>query len=441
MLIEGILVAGAVTKIGLIFTEDWRKKRKEIKNIKYRWQYLMQELNISSKDSNYTFHITEVVPITNGYTLMIHVPTGLNYSLLETNKQAIENAFRGIIIIEQIRFSSLAKITLINKDIGKYEFKPVKAHPNQLYVGKTFDNKPYFIDICKASHILIGGATGTGKTFLLSSILTNLIYNSSKSIELHLSQIMKGEISLFKDCKCVKFCGMTLREVCLDLMKIAELVDKRSKIFTASGTKNLQHFNKHFPKKWMKRIYFVIEEISFFMPGDADDDITKELKAKCFEAILTIVKAGRSSGVHLLSVTQRSTVTNLPSDVKSQMCRITFKQISSIDSRNIIECDDAVLLKDRECLAYGTSDIMQPIKTPWIDEDFKILNEYVSEIKIPQVNSKKNDTLNKPILVNDGVAKELPLYVKPIIVPNEPVIEVVKPIKKEKKGRVRDYDS
>ncbi|MDU7150161.1 MAG: FtsK/SpoIIIE domain-containing protein [Clostridium sp.] len=434
---ELAIVGGlAVTSIYYRFTINYRRKRKVIK----KWNELMDELKLYSKKSNFIPQVTDVKFIDNGYILSIHIPTGLNVKDVESNKEAIENKFKGIVTIESIRFSSLAKIKVINKDIGKFIFKPVKAYPNQLYIGKTFDGEDYFIDITKACHILIGGATGTGKSFLLSSILTNLIYNSSNSIEIHLLQIMKGEVGLFEKCKPVKFVGKNLKEVAYDLDKLARLVDERSRKFTELGVKNLNHYNKHYKSK-MKRIYCVTEELSFFMPQESDSEEDKELKNKCWSAILTIAKAGRSSGIHLLSLTQRSTTTNLPSDVKSQLCRITFRQISSIDSRNIIECDDATQLEDRECLCYGTSKTMEVIKTPWIDEDFKILHEYVPEIIIPGIKVETNLLNKKPIVVNNGIPRELPLYI-PKKEPNnikENEVATTKVIKKKiRKGMIED---
>ncbi|MDU3548975.1 MAG: FtsK/SpoIIIE domain-containing protein [Clostridium sp.] len=433
-----LAIAGGLALTGIYyrFTINYRRKRKVIK----KWNELMDELKLYSKKSNFIPQVTDVKFIDNGYILSIHIPTGLSSKDIESNKEAIENKFKGIVTIESIRFSSLAKIKIINKDIGKFEFKPVKAYPNQLYVGKTFDGEDYFIDITKACHILIGGATGTGKSFLLSSILTNLIYNSSNSIEIHLLQIMKGEVGLFEKCKPVKFVGKNLKEVAYDLEKLSRLVDERSRKFTELGVKNLNHYNNHYKSK-MKRIYCITEEVSFFMPQDSDAEEDKELKNKCWSAILTIAKAGRSSGIHLISLTQRSTTTNLPSDVKSQLCRITFRQISSIDSRNIIECDDATQLEDRECLCYGTSKAMEVIKTPWIDEDFKILHEYVNEIIIPGIKVETKLLNKKPIVVNNGIPRELPLYI-PKKEPNnikESEIATTKVIKKKiRKGMIED---
>ena len=151
------------------------------------------------------------------------------------------------------------------------------------------------------------------------------------------------------------------------------------------------------------------------MPSSSDRDDIKELKNKCWDNILTIVKAGRSSGIHLIALTQRTTVSNLPSDVKSQMCRISFRQISTIDSKNIIECEDATNLEDRECLVYGTSKTMEIVKTPFLDEDFKVLSDYVKEIIAPENSINKAKKLHgiKTIIVNE-VPRELPLLEEPI---------------------------
>ena len=88
-------------------------------------------------------------------------------------------------------------------------------------------------------------------------------------------------------------------------------------------------------------------------------------------------------------------------------------------------------------LCYGTADAMQIIKTHWVDEDFEILNKYVPEIKIPNIKNKQSNMLNKPILVNDGIAKELPLYIKPVKKEIEIIEQIkIKPKKKMKKGMI-----
>lgn len=427
----GVLGSLALGALYLNSTTDYRFK----KNVKYKWEILMNELCLQNNTSKSTYTISDIEDITNGYIFTISIPPGLTFTQLEEHKEAIESDFKGIITLNKNRFSNSISLKLITQNIGNVGYEPVELPSHILYIGKKLDTTNAYINICKASHILIGGATGTGKTFLLSTILTNLIYNSKNDIELHLSQIMKGEIGLFANCKPVSFIGYTLKEVANDLAKVAKIVNDRSHEFTSLGVKNLQHYNEHYPTKQKKRIFYAIEELSFFMPNETDDEITTRLKSICWKSILTIVKAGRSSGCHFLSATQRSTCTNLPSDVKSQLCRITMRQISTIDSMNIIECEDATKLQDLECLCYGTGEEIQPIKIPFVDEDFRDLQKWVKEIKVPvTINNKVNE--NKPILVNNGIPKELPLYIPTTshsAITNKPVTTK---ITKESKGNL-----
>lgn len=356
--------------------------------------YLLNRLNITAYRWNKTmanlkfnFKIIKNKQIKNGVELTVKCPVGKSYKDLEKNIDSLESSLKGIVTIENIRFSDLIKIEVINKELKNYDFIPVKSPNNMLFIGKNFSEKNFFIDIEKDPHILIGGMTGTGKTFLLSSILTNLIYNNSNTIDLYISQIIKGEIGQFSNCKPVKFVGNTLEEVSIMLEKIAKKVDERCRKFNSQGYKNLSHYNKNNKNK-LKRIYFVIEEVSFFISNDSDPDEIKQLKNKCWANILTIVKAGRAAGVHFLSVTQRSTVANIPSEVKSQMCCITLRQRSKRDSENIIEDSSAVKLKERECLVFSSQGL-DMIKVPSIDENYEILKKYVKEIIVPNKPQRK----------------------------------------------------
>lgn len=414
----------AATSLYLRLTIEKRKKDK----IKRDWNELMQELKLYTKGSQTAPAVKKVEFIENGFILNIKIPSGLNFKNIEEVKEDIENKFEGLIFINQVRFSSTICIKVITKDIGEFPYAPVKTESWEIYIGKTFDWSDYTIDVNKV-HILGGGATGTGKSFLLSVILVNLIYNSTNEIEIHLGQILKGELGIFKNCKPVTFASENLEEIANDLEKISKIIDARSKYFARLGIKNLKHYSKHYKHKKIKRIFYIIEELSFFMASDNDDKEVKELKNKCWDNILTIVKAGRSSGIHLIALTQRTTVTNLPSDVKSQMCRISLRQISKIDSKNIIECEDAINLLDRECLVYGTSKAMEIVKMPYVDEDFESLRKYVKEIITPNnvvKDIKKTSMVHgiKTIIVSD-TPRELPLVpVKKDIPEKEEVVVV-----------------
>lgn len=357
---------------------------RELKPYRERWSELMRELGISNKNSKMTCILSNITKIENGFIAHINIPSGLSFEDIEKHKKAIENHYCATITIENKQFSNKCDVKIIDKNLANYPFMPVKTNEHQIFIGKTFDDKNYIIDMNKNSHLLFLGATGKGKTIELMMALTNLIYNSGDKIELHLSQITKSETGMLRDCKCVKFFATKLEDVTLDLERVAQKINYRCKKFDDEGVTDIRDYNKYNKNREMKRIYYAIEELSFFMPLASDLDDIKELKNRCWSAILEIVKAGRAAGVHFLSVSQRSTTTNLPSDVKSQMTRISFAQISKIDSTNAIECENAVYLKDRECLIYGDSRAMEVVKVPNLKDGYISLQEYVKEIRLPR---------------------------------------------------------
>jgi hypothetical protein len=375
---------------------------------------IMEGTGIKNKVDE-TFKIYKIIPTSYGYVNYIRIPDGLSLEHLNSKINILEDNLNGIVELEKDKFKAHIIMRIVDKDISKFKFMPVKTSDYQLCIGKDFKGQDYLVDLNKDPHILIGGATGTGKTFLLAAILTNLIYNSLGSIELYLLQICKSEISAFENCTCIKYSAYTLEMCNVALLKLSKELDRRSEKFRKYGIRNITQWNKHHKDRYMKRLIVVIEELSFFI------DTT------IWEQVMKIAKAGRSVGIHLISCIQRSTATNLPPDLKSQMTRITFRQKSYIDSNNIINTSDATKLKERECIIDGNSDYAM-IKSPWIDEDYVLLHKYVSDIKIP-THEEKQEILNVKKINNKVYCIEQPK----IIEINESDIKDDKP-KKIRKG-------
>ncbi len=352
-------------------TSDERK-------FKNNFNKVMIGSGIKNKEDE-TFKIYKIIDTSYGYICYLNNIKGLSLEHLNSKLNILEDNLNGIIEIEKDKFKNYIKMYVVNKDISKFKFAPVKAYANQIWIGKDFKGQDYFIDLNKDSHILIGGVTGTGKSFLLASILANLIYNSEKDLEMYLLQICKSEISAFEDCNCINGVAYTESE-CLEYVnKLCKILDQRAELFKQHGIRNITQWNTHFKNKRMKRIICVIEEISFFM---------EEGNAETWMALSKLIKAGRSIGIHIIACIQRSTADCLNTTVKSQMTRITFRQKSYIDSVNIINTADATKLKERECIVDANSDY-QLVKTTWIDEDYILLHKYVPEIKIPTEEEKQ----------------------------------------------------
>ena len=77
----------------------------------------------------------------SGVELTVKCPVGKSYKDLEKNIDSLESSLRGIITIEDIRFTDLIKIEVINKELKNYDFIPVKSPNNMLFIGKNFSEK------------------------------------------------------------------------------------------------------------------------------------------------------------------------------------------------------------------------------------------------------------------------------------------------------------
>lgn len=385
-MITELIITGAIYK-------GWQYlNTKDERRFKNRFSKIMISIGVKNKEEQ-TFKMYKIVSTSYGYKAYINIPNGLSLEHLNSKINILEDNLNGIIEFKKDKFKPNITMRIVDRDIDKYKFVPVKCELYQLYIGKDFKGKDYFIDLNKDPHLLIAGTTGTGKSFLLASILTNLIYNTPRGVDIYLSQIVKGDIGAFKECQAVKFVATSIEEVNISLNKVSKILDNRSELFGKHGVRNILQWNNHFPTRKMKRIIYVIEELSFLMDYES-----------IWSSILKIAKAGRSVGVHLISCVQRSTATNLPPDLKSQLSKITFRQKSTIDSLNIINITDAVELKERECIVDSNTDTIK-VKTPWVDEDFILLHKYVPEISIPTKEIKqeilKVNKENEPILITE----------------------------------------
>lgn len=354
-------------------------------------------LNLMSIMGLNNFALVEDKIIENGHLLKIKIPPTGTVKNLEDKQEQLETYFKAVIEINKDKFTDIAEVKVYTKDIGNFRYEPVApAKYTDLYLGKTFDNKPYFLDIRTNPHIIAAGITGSGKSYLLATMLTNLIYFYSNKYELYLCQTSKRDIDYIKDCKIVKSCVYTPTDTYIVLTKAIEEINNRCKLFASVGCKGIDHYNKCTRSNIKRRIY-VFEEIALYMPDDTDTDAEKKAKKRVWGSIQNIVKLGREAGIHFLAITQRTTTTNLGGngDIKSQLARITFKQPQAVDSSNVIGCDLATKLSKREFYILSTEGL-HLVKAPTIDKEMKLLHKYIPEIKVFEPNLNiKNDAVRE----------------------------------------------
>lgn len=382
--------------------------------VQVEWDRALRKVNktICNKDGA-TFRLTKIRKQGMNYNAKCYIPSGLSFKQLEDIKPTLEDALGAVIQFSHYNFTKYVNVDIITSK-PNLDFKSIECPCDKLFLGYKADGKPFLIDINKNPHNLFCGMTGTGKTTALFMAITNLLANKDKNFELWFAQIVNRETSLFADCKNVKIMANSLEETKVMLEKLVGIADRRALTYEKANCRNMAQYNKYNARKH-NRIYLILEEFSFFRSSDNDKKEIKELKQECEEYINRICKAGRSVGIHLLSVLQRPTVANIDTTIRSQLSVLTFRLKSGNDSKIAVGTEDARDLGFREAI-YDGQDGYNFIVAPKLDEDFKLLKDHVPEIRLPGdlVKAKENHMPDVSTKVKENVTVLPPstIYVK-----------------------------
>lgn len=394
MIVE-ILVSGAS-----YFILDAFSKR-DFKKFKTEFDGAIERIPGLKNNKDEKLNLIAYDPTEYGYKIKFVLPIGINTDKLQEHILDIKQAFN----LAYTHFEHDNRlITLYGiKEYNFKQFKPVKLPPNKLLVAE-FTGKNIIVDMNKFPHALICGDTGTGKSRILFTILTNLINNSNK-ISLYLLQVRKNDLVVFRNCRQVKCCSRTLGEVLEALQEIDLELQRREQILDIEkGYLNIANYNSK-SGQILKYIYVVIEEFSFLNTSKADSKEEKLLKAECMRIIKGIVNIGRSSGVFLLTSLQKPTSDSIPTDIKAMLTTRIALNIKDKSTCQVVMGDSsAVNLGERElvCRTKG-------IETGYsLTIDFPDIQEHTSKSQI-QKERKTNPPLIKEKAINkvDDIMKAL----------------------------------
>lgn len=389
MIVESLIAGASYYIMDKYEKRDFNEYKKEFDEV-------IERIPELKNNKNETLNLISYDSTEYGYKVKFYLPVGITTDTLQNNFLNIKQAFKlnSMHFYEEDRTITLHAI----KSYNFKPFKPLKLKPHEILIGE-FLGRPIIVDMNKFPHVLIGGDTNTGKSRVLFTILTNLINNSNK-IELHLLQVRKNDLVVFRDCKQVICCSRTLEEVLEALQKIDMELQRREQLLDITkGYLNITDYNKLFGKT-LKYNYVVIEEFSFLQISRADSKEEKLLKAECLKLIKSIVNVGRSSGVFLITSLQKPTNDSIPSDIKAQLTtRISMLIKDKPTSIVVLGDDSATDLGDRGFVCR-TKDT---IKGYSLTIDFPEIKEYTKNsiiVKSQNENppSMKEKSINK---VND----------------------------------------
>ena len=224
--------------------------------------------------------------------------------------------------------------------------------------GKTISNDPYVADLAKMPHLLMAGATGTGKSVGLNAVITSLLFKKHpselkfvmvdpKKVELslynkierhYLAKLPDSEEAIITD---VRKVVRTLNSLCIEM-------DQRYDLLRLAGVRKIteyndkyihRHLNPENGHRYLPYIVLVIDEFA-----DLIMTAGKEVELP----ICRLAQLARAVGIHLIIATQRPTTNIITGTIKANFpARAAFKVTSGIDSRTILDCSGAQRLIGR----------------------------------------------------------------------------------------------
>ncbi len=273
------------------------------------------------------------------------------------------------------------------------EFAAIKS-PLGFVIGKDIAGKPIVADLAKMPHLLVAGQTGSGKSVMINTILTSLLYrNSPSDLKLILVDPKQVEMAPYQDIPHLLTPVINEPEKCISALKwaVAEM-ERRLRTMAEVGKRNIIEYNNLKKEEGMPYIVVVIDELADLMMMAARD----------VEALIVrLAQKARAAGIHLVLATQRPSVDVITGLIKANVpARIAFTVASQVDSRTIIDQVGAEKLLGRGDMLLLTSDMPKPkrVQAALIEDgETAKVTDFIRQQRAPQYD---DEVVSQPVQLN-----------------------------------------
>ncbi len=259
-------------------------------------------------------------------------------------------------------------------------------------VGKDIGGKPIVTDIAKMPHVLIAGATGSGKSVCINTLIMSILYKAKPDeVKMIMIDPKVVELSVYNGIPHLFIPVVTDPKKAAGALNWAvSEMSSRYNTFAEYGVRNLKEYNHKVenlrlaegdtrPPK-LPQIVIIVDELADLMmvaPGDVED------------AICRLAQLARAAGIHLVIATQRPSVNVITGLIKANMpSRIAFAVASGVDSRTILDMNGAEKLLGKGDMLFYPQGYPKPARLQGSfvsDEEVSAVVEYLTD-KNPQMN-------------------------------------------------------
>jgi S-DNA-T family DNA segregation ATPase FtsK/SpoIIIE len=247
-------------------------------------------------------------------------------------------------------------------------------------LGRDVAGRAQAVDLAKMPHLLIAGATGSGKSVMVNALITSLLCNASPDdVRMILVDLKRVELAAYNGLPHLLVPVITEPERAKAALKWAvNEMENRYRRFAGASARNIRAYNdsRADPEDRMPYIVLIVDELADLMMREG-----KHVE----DPIVRLAQKARATGIHMVLATQRPSVNVVTGLIKANFpSRIAFAMASQIDSRTILDAPGAEDLIGRGDMLYQPSDLPRPMRLQGV---------FVSDHEIAKVTDHWRDQI------------------------------------------------
>ena len=286
--------------------------------------------------------------------------------------------------------NSSSAIVYLKEILESKEYKSSKSKL-KLALGKDIAGAPVIADLATMPHLLIAGATGSGKTVCINSLIMSMLFNSTpEDVRFIMIDPKRVELAVFNDMPHL------LAPVVTDHNKVASTLDwvvsemdSRYELLAKSGVRNIDLYNEKFGNKEKSEdgskptklpyIVLIIDELA---------DLMMVAQNEVESAITRLAQLSRAVGIHIMLATQRPSVDVITGVIKANFpARISFKVASKVDSRTVLDMNGADKLLGRGDMLFIEPGASRPVRAQCSlisDKEIEKITDFIKAQRPPE---------------------------------------------------------
>ncbi|MDR7316020.1 S-DNA-T family DNA segregation ATPase FtsK/SpoIIIE [Brevibacillus nitrificans] len=303
-----------------------------------------------------------------------------------TDDLALALAAKDIRIEAPIPGKSAIGIEVPNSEVAVVSLREVlesseyQDAPGKLTValGRDISGEPIVADLTKMPHLLVAGATGSGKSVCINGLIMSILFKAKpEEVKLMMVDPKMVELNVYNGIPHLLAPVVTdPRRASVALKKVVAEMERRYNLFAKTGSRNIEMYNAQVEGAPLPYIVVIVDELADLMmvaPGEVED------------AICRLAQMARASGIHLIIATQRPSVDVITGVIKANIpSRIAFGVSSMADSRTILDMGGAEKLLGRGDMLSLPMGASKPVRVQGAFVSDKEVEEVVRFVKEQQ---------------------------------------------------------